>query len=38
LNSVRHEQYPSDSIYQNNLTHGVYNITQWRYWNPSRLR
>jgi hypothetical protein len=28
LNSVRHEQYPSDSIYQNNLTHGVYNITQ----------
>jgi len=28
LNSFGHEQYPSDNLNQNNLTHGVYNVTQ----------
>jgi len=26
LNSFGHEQYPTDSLNQNNLTHGVYKI------------
>jgi hypothetical protein len=28
LSSFGHEQYPSNSLDQNNSTHGVYNVTQ----------
>jgi len=28
LNLFRHEQYPSNSLDQNNSAHGVYNVAQ----------
>jgi hypothetical protein len=28
LSSFGHEQYPSDSLDQNNSAHGVYSVTQ----------
>jgi hypothetical protein len=37
LNSFGHEQYPFNNLNQNNLAHGVYNVAQWGYWNPSRF-
>jgi hypothetical protein len=27
LNNFGHEQYPSDSLHQNNTAHGVYSVT-----------
>jgi hypothetical protein len=37
LNSFGHEQYPFDSLDQNNSAHGVYSVTQWGYWDLSRF-
>jgi len=31
LSSFRHEQYPFNSLDQNNSTHGVYNVMQLGY-------
>jgi hypothetical protein len=31
LSSFGHEQYPSNSLDQNNSAHGVYNVVQLRY-------
>jgi hypothetical protein len=37
LSKLEHEQYPFDSLDQNNSAHGIYSVTQWGYWVPSRF-
>jgi hypothetical protein len=37
LSNFEHEQYPFDTLDQNNLAHGVYSVAQWKYWDPSRF-
>jgi hypothetical protein len=37
LNSYEHEQYPFDSLNQNNRAHGVNRLPQTRYYFPSRF-
>jgi hypothetical protein len=37
LNLFGHEQYPFNSLDQNNLAHGVYNVAQWGHYIPSRF-
>jgi hypothetical protein len=37
LNPFAHEQFPFNSLDQNNLAHGVFNVPQWGYCVPFRF-